>query len=211
MLSVYYTDITRFAERPLSGYVVLSSRALQFVNNALSSYWTDEDDMLFAVFRNPGAKTPFMAMRRDPGVLPKELMYGSDMYNSIDWKATVLLNMAMHARFRLTLAVGGYSTQSLSDGSTVPCAARACSRALKSTLLCCVQARGNTCCLTVRCHFATSLRDANTGIFCLRETTAEADLQHPPQALPNPCRLVRQVRKGLRARQHVPLPCLLRR
>lgn len=115
--------------------VVLRPRALQFVNNAMSSYWTDEDDMLFAVFRNPAGKTPFMAIRRDPGVLPNELMYGSDMYNSIDWKATVLLNMAMHARFRLTLTVGGYCTKPLSDGSTVTCAARDYSCVLKSSLL----------------------------------------------------------------------------
>lgn len=83
---------------------------LQFVNNALSSHWADEDDMLFAVFRNPAGKKAFTALRRVPGVLPKDLMYGSDMYNSIDWKASVLLNLAMHARYTLTLTVGGYNS-----------------------------------------------------------------------------------------------------
>ena len=81
---------------------------MQFVNNVMSGDAGDEDDMLFAVFRKPPADKPFLAMRRVPGVLPQELMYGSALYNAIDWKSTVLLNLAMHARYQLTLTVGGY-------------------------------------------------------------------------------------------------------
>ena len=81
---------------------------MQFVNNVMSGDAGDEDDMLFAVFGKPPADKPFLAMRRVPGVLPHELMYGSALYNAIDWKSTILLNLAMHARFQLTLTVGGY-------------------------------------------------------------------------------------------------------
>lgn len=76
---------------------------MQCVNDALSSDWQGEDDMLFAVLRNPVGNEPLIAFRRIPGVIPVELMYGSDGYNSIDWKATVLLNLAMNARFQLSL------------------------------------------------------------------------------------------------------------
>ena len=63
--------------------------------------------MLFCVYTFPRGGQRFVAVRREAGgELPTDLAYGADMYNAMDWRATVLLNIAMHTQYELQLCAG---------------------------------------------------------------------------------------------------------
>jgi hypothetical protein len=78
---------------------------VQFISEALLP--VDHDDMLFCVYNVARAGKRLIAVRRDPGgALPSDLAYGANLYNAIDWRATVLLNMAMHTQYELQICTG---------------------------------------------------------------------------------------------------------
>jgi hypothetical protein len=66
------------------------------------------DDMLFCVFSHSSmafGDAPFVALRRLPDRLPAELEYGGSLYNRVDWRRTLYLNIVMHSPYRLTVAM----------------------------------------------------------------------------------------------------------
>lgn len=78
---------------------------MQFISGSLLP--VDHDDMLFCVYSVPRAGQRLVAVRREAGgELPADLAYGAGMYNAMDWRATVLLNIAMHTRYELQLCAG---------------------------------------------------------------------------------------------------------
>lgn len=84
---------------------------MQFISEDLIP--VDHDDMLFCVYSFPRSGQRLVAVRREAGgQLPSELAYGAGMYNAMDWRATVLLNIAMHTRYELQLCAGKYELPS---------------------------------------------------------------------------------------------------
>jgi hypothetical protein len=64
--------------------------------------------LLFCVLDKPRAGERVIGLRREPGALPPQLAYGGEMYNAVDWRATLLLNVAMHTRYELQVGAGKY-------------------------------------------------------------------------------------------------------
>lgn len=105
--------------------------------------------MLFCVLcAPPGASTaepPFVALRRPPHGLPAEVAYGGSLYKRVDWQQSVLLNIAMHSRFRLTVAVTrcvpcrdlATTTWRLSRLGQLPCCDQTLSLFQRIALCCC--------------------------------------------------------------------------